>query len=477
MTYQEALDYIAGLAPRGWRLGLDRMREFAHRAGLDDALGGTSTPLPPSSVSGRALATPAATNRETEEWDSPQFIHVAGTNGKGSTTAYVQSILHESGYRTGAFFSPYVYDPRERIQLGRELIPEGIFAGLTAMLKPLAEEFTDTEYGGISEFEFKTAMAFLFYKRLKCEWVALEVGLGGRLDATSIVTPRCGVIVSIGLDHTNILGDTIEQIAFEKAGIIKPGIPTIVGQLPETARLVIEKQAVEMGSEVWRYGQEIIVGQDAKDRSIVVTTPRGQHAGLTLGIRGAMQGHNMALAVAACDAVGATRTLGGLQRGVAKASIPGRFEIRKIAGKTIILDGAHNADAAQVLVESLQTYLRYGELPGSQVVANPREKKGKVVMVTGMVAGHEPDAFYRWFEGIVDEAIAVPIDFHRSLSPKEIEQSLCNYVSTVWANDSAAEGIRAALKAVGENDLILVTGSFYLVGEIGRYLVRHSDRD
>ncbi|HWA83677.1 MAG TPA: folylpolyglutamate synthase/dihydrofolate synthase family protein [Fimbriimonadaceae bacterium] len=477
MTYQEALDYIAGLAPRGWRLGLDRMREFAHRAGLDDALGGTSTAQPPSSVSGRALATPSGTNRETEEWGSPQFIHIAGTNGKGSTTAYVQSILHESGYRTGAFFSPYVYDPRERIQLGRELIPEGIFAGLTAMLKPLAEEFTDTEYGGISEFEFKTAMAFLFYKRLKCEWVALEVGLGGRLDATSIVTPRCGVIVSIGLDHTNILGETIDQIAFEKAGIIKPGIPVVVGQLPEPARLVVERQAAEMGSEIWRYGQEITVGQDVKDRSIVVTTPRGQHAGLTLGIRGAMQGHNMALAVAACDASGATRTLRGLQRGVAKASIPGRFEVKKIDGQTIVLDGAHNADAAQVLVESLRTYLQYGELPGSRVAAHPRERLGKILMVTGMVAGHEPEAFYRWFEDIVDEAFAVPIDFHRSLSPSEIEHALRNYVATVHSYDSATEGIEAVMEAAGPDDLILITGSFYLVGEIGRYLVRQQRKD
>lgn len=444
MTYQEALDYIAGLAPRGWRLGLDRMREFARQAGLDDALGGP---------------------------DSPQFIHVAGTNGKGSTTAYLQSILIESGYRTGAFFSPYVYDPRERIQLGRELIPEGIFAGLTAMLQPLAEEFTDTEYGGISEFEFKTAMAFMFYKRLKCEWVALEVGLGGRLDATSIVTPRCGIIVSIGLDHTNILGDTIEEIAFEKAGIIRPGVPTVVGQMPDAARAVVERQAAELGSEVWLYGREITVGQDAGDRSIVVTTPHGQHAGLRLGIRGAMQGHNMALAVAACDAAGATRTLGALQRGTAKASIPGRFEIRKVGGKTVILDGAHNADAAQVLIESLTTYLRYGELPGSQSAPQLRERQGRVIMVAGMVAGHEPTSFFRWFDGIVDEAFATPIDVHRSLPPAEIETALKNYVPTVTACASAEAAIGQALEAAGESDIVLVTGSFYLVGEAGRYLV------
>lgn len=431
MTYQEALDYVAGLAPRGWRLGLDRMREFAHRAGLDDALGP----------------------------DSPSYIHVAGTNGKGSTTAYLQSILHESGYRVGSFFSPYVYDPRERIQLGRELIPEGIFAGLTAMLIPIAEEFTETEFGGISEFEFKTAMAFLFYKRLKCEWVALEVGLGGRLDATNIVTPKCSVIVSVGLDHTNILGDTVEQIAHEKAGIIKPGVPVIVGAMPDAARDVVLQQAVEVGSEFWRFGHEVLVADDT-DGSIVVSTPRGRHAGLSLGIKGAMQRHNMALAVAAADAAGATRTLGGLQRGTALASIPGRFEIRKHQGRTVILDGAHNPDAARVLVDSLKSYLGADGLPILQ----------KVVLLTGMVAGHDPASFYRSFQGLVDAAFAVPIDFHRSLPPQAVADALAEIIPDVQVADRATDGLSAALDSAGANGIVLVTGSFYLIGEVGPYI-------
>jgi len=429
LTYREALDYVNGLAPRGWRLGLDRMREFATRAGLDDSLGSQET---------------------------PRFIHVAGTNGKGSTTAYLQSILHESGYRTGAFFSPYVYDPRERIQLGREMIPERIFAGLTTMLQPLAEEFTETEFGGISEFEFKTAMAFLFFKRLHCEWVALEVGLGGRLDATNIVVPRCGVIVSVGLDHTNILGHSIDEIAHEKAGIIKPGIPVVIGQMPDEALRVVEAEAEKNGCEAWRFGREIVLSHDVCDGSMVVTTPRGRHAGLRAGIKGAMQDHDMALAVAACDASGATRTLRSLQRGTAMASIPGRFEIRSVQGKTVVLDGAHNSDAAQVLVESLRTHVPVGS--------------GKLLLVTGMVAGHDPGAFYRWFDGIADAAFAVPIDFHRTLSPAEIRLALDGYVAVVEEFDSAWAGLASALQIAGPLDVIVVTGSFYLVGEAGRIL-------
>jgi dihydrofolate synthase / folylpolyglutamate synthase len=448
VTYDEALAYIASLAPRGWRLGLDRMREFAMRAGLEDVL--SSSP------------------------DARQFnyIHVAGTNGKGSTNAYVQSILHESGYRTGSFFSPFVYDPRERIQLGREYIPEKVFAGLTALLQPLAEEFTETEYGGISEFEFKTAMAFMFYKRLKCEWIALEVGLGGRLDSTNIVVPRCSVIVSVGLDHTNILGDTLELIAFEKAGIIKPGVPVVVGQMPDVALEVVEREAAGKGCQVWRYGKEISVAQDPSDRSIVVTTPHGQHSGLKLGIKGGMQGHNMALAVAACDAAGATRTLGGLQRGTAKASIPGRFEIRKVRGRTVVLDGAHNSDAAAVLVESLKTFIETGAPPGSDIAAQidsiPTE--GRVFLVTGMVAGHDPAKFYQWFESLAQAAYLVPIDFHRALPVAGLVDVVAEFVPHTLAFESVAEGIEAALSDAEPNDVIVVTGSFYLVGEAGRTL-------
>lgn len=409
-------------------MGLDRMREFAHRADLDDSLG-----------------------RE----GGPAFIHVAGTNGKGSTTAYIQSILHESGYRVGSFFSPYVYDPRERIQLGRELIPEKIFAGLTAMLIPIAEEFTETEFGGISEFEFKAAMAFLFYKRLKCEWVALEVGLGGRLDATNIVTPSCSVIVSIGLDHTNILGNSIEEIAHEKAGIIKPGVPVVIGQMPDEARKLIEKEAAAQGCQMWRYGEEITIGHSLEDGTISVSTPAGRHSGLKLGIKGSMQDHNLALAVAACDAAGATRTLGGLQRGAENASIPGRFEFRKVGGQTVILDGAHNSDAAEVLVESLRT-------------THP----GRILLVTGMVAGHEPKWFYRWFEGIAAKAYAVPIQYHRAIPAAEISDALKEFVLDVKAYDSVEQALGQAFKDAKRGDAILVTGSFYLVGEAGRALAK-----
>ena len=423
MTYEEALAYIAGLEPRGWRLGLDRMQAFVDKVGLQDSLGAAG---------------------------GPQYIHVAGTNGKGSTTAYLQSILIQAGYRTGAFFSPFVYDPRERVQFEYEYIPKDELAELTEELQPIAESFSETEFGGITEFEFKAALGFLYWKRKKSEYVALEVGLGGRLDATNVVTPKASIIVSIGLDHTNILGHTLAEIAYEKAGIIKPNVPVVIGQMEREALDVIERVAQENHAEIWRYGKEII-WYPCGD----VKTPTGWHKNLTPGISGYMQEHNLALAVAALDAAQIAVSEKACATGSRYAYAPGRFEQVEHNGKQYILDGAHNSDAAKVLVHSLQDKL-------------PPNKQ--IILVTGMVAGHEPLDFYRTIAPLVKSVHVVPIDFHRALPADELESSLQRLVSKTEKHSSVKEGIVAAEREAGKDDVILVTGSFYLVGDVGRAL-------
>lgn len=427
MTYEEALDYIASLESRGWRLALDRMQEFANRLGLEDALGAPG---------------------------GPQFIHIAGTNGKGSVTAYVQSMLIESGYSTGAFFSPFVYDPRERVQLGRRLIPKKIFGYLTALIKPVGESLAETEFGGITEFELKTALGFQFWKEAECDWVALEVGLGGRLDATNIITPRCSVIVSIGLDHVQLLGDTLAKVAREKAGIIKVGIPVVVGALPDEALQVIEDVANEHGSEIWRMGREISVQEDPNDEgAFVVTTPKGSHAGLRPGLTGTMQPHNMALAVAALDAAGATRTLRGLQDGARRAWAPGRFQRVRFEGRQFLLDGAHNLDSARVLAQSLR---------------ETGWADRRIVLLSGMVRGHDVQEFYAQISPLIKSAHFAPIDFHRAVEPIELKEVAGNlFESSTWY-PTMDQALAASILDTASNDLILVTGSFYLVGEVGR---------
>jgi dihydrofolate synthase / folylpolyglutamate synthase len=427
MTYEQAIAYVASLAPRGWRLGLDRMEELVQRAGVSDAIGGEA---------------------------GPRFIHMAGTNGKGSVTAYLQSMMVESGYQTGAFFSPYVYDIRERVQLGRHMISKADLVRLTEVLKPIEESFADTDFGGVTEFEFKTALGFKYWKEHSCDWVALEVGLGGRLDATNVVTPRASVVVSIGLDHTSILGNTHAEIAYEKAGVVKHGIPVVVGQLLPEAMEVVEREAEIHEAPIWRYGREVQVELEISGRHFKIHTPARTHDNLRPGLVGKMQIHNMALAVAAFDASGAYRDEKAVHKGTRTASLPGRFERRVYHGCDVVLDGAHNVEAATVLADTLEQ-----EFPTR-----------RVVLVTGMVAGHEPARFYKPLAHLVDVAHVSPIAFHRALPPDEVATALMGEPFEVRSHVSASEALTAAHEDAGEGGLIVVTGSFYLVGEIARLL-------
>ncbi len=423
MTFEEAVAYVSGLAPRGWRLGLDRMREFARRAGLDSALG-----------------------------PHPRFVHVAGTNGKGSVTAYVESILHEAGERVGSYYSPFVYDIRERIQVNRRLIPREEFAALVERLRPVAESFDGGEYGPISEFEFKTAMGFAHWADRGCSWVALEVGLGGRLDATNIVDPAAAVVVSIGLDHVDILGGTLESIAFEKAGVAKAGRPLIVGDLPRPALEVVLRQAETVGCPVWVFGREIRLVED--DGQWTVSVPGRTVEGLTPGMEGEAQPHNLALAVAALVAGGATLTDEAIRLGAATTQLPGRFERRQVAGRTVVLDGAHNAEAARVLARSL---LR--AFPGLPMP-----------MVAGAVRGHDPVGVFRELAPSVDRVFAAPMAFSRALSPREVAEAADRAGIRAEPCPTVAHAVRRAMDAAPPGLPVLVAGSFYLLGEAVRAL-------
>ncbi|MBL8047894.1 MAG: hypothetical protein JNJ45_04350 [Chthonomonas sp.] len=391
MNYAEALAYVHGLAPRGWRMGLDRMHEFARRASL-------------------------------EVGPERKFLHIAGTNGKGSTTAFVQSLLREHVAREGAFFSPFVYDPRERVQGPDGYIPEADFARIVTELEPLVEELE------ASEFELKTTIGFKFWAEQHCQAVALEVGLGGRLDATNICVPAATAIVSIGLDHQAILGDTIELIAAEKAGIIKPGVPVVLGSLPEAAERVIRAIADERGAPIVRPEPP-------------AHTPTK--------LRGSMMPHNFAVALALFGAAGYTADPASVQRAAATATCPGRYEHREINGRLWILDGAHNADSARALAESLA-----------------QDGHHDLVLITNVLHGHNPSEVFAALAPFCAEARVVPIDFHRARAVEETAALLREHIPDTVANTTLAAG----LEDLPPNCTVLVTGSFYLLGDVHRYL-------
>lgn len=423
MTYEESLAYIASLAPRGWRMGLDRMAEFARRAGIQ-----TDAP-----------------------W--PRYVHVAGTNGKGSVTAYLQSLFDAHGYRTGAFFSPYVYDPRERIQFGGELISEDDFARITTELLPIAEAFTETEFGGITEFEFKTAVGFRYFQEQSCQYVALEVGLGGRLDATNIVKTAAGVIVSIGYDHMSILGNTLTEIAHEKAGIMK-GQPMVIGELPKEAAVEVDREGERTGSILSTLGRNFWIKpcEWGGEKGLAVITPLEEYPWIEPGIAGVRQLHNAALAIRAAEFATQGKLDSDLVRiALSETRAPGRFEMRGVGRQIWIFDGAHNAEAGEVLAESLKE-----EFPD-----------WKYTLITNMVAGHEPEAFYRHLKGLIDKVIVAPIDFHRATPVPEMAAK----IRSMWPGVTVLEASspqHAIELAQGSLPAVLVSGSFYLVGEIGR---------
>lgn len=410
MTYEEAVAALGAMMARGWRLELDRMRELCRRLGV--AEGGSS-----------------------------RFVHVAGTNGKGSVTAYVQNMLVAQGYVTGAYYSPYVYDLRERVQIGLGWIEKDMFARLMARIVAVGDAMVDTDLGGPTEFEAKTALGFMAWQEAGCDAVALEVGLGGRLDATNIVDPVCSVVVSIGYDHMHILGDTLAQIAREKAGIIKPGRPVVVGDLAEEAWASIDAVARQADAPVWRYGRDVVVEQDGG--AWAVSTPAGRCRGLRPGIRGSVQPHNMALAWAAVEAAGLMRDRGDAAEGVAATRLPGRFEVHEAGGRTHVLDGAHNPASAAALVQSLTD-----EFEGRDIG-----------FVVGMLRGHEPGPFLAELASRGSKCAVVPVDNERGLEPGEVADAARRVFPSVDVFPDAA----TAAAWLG-TPVVVVTGSFYLLG-------------
>lgn len=406
MKYAEALAYIASLTGEGWRLDLERIEEFLSRLG-------------------------------NPHLECGGVLHVTGTNGKGSVTAMIQSILTAAGYRTGGFFSPYVYDFRERVQYNCEMISKRDVARITEELKPVAQRMRRSACGRPTEFEFKTALGFVYWKRKRCEYVALEVGLGGRLDATNVVQPLVSVITEIGLDHQQFLGNSIDKIAWEKAGIIKPGRPIVCAVSHSAARKVIEVRARDLGCELWQYGKDFV----SEDR--VIYTPLRTIRGIRPGVVGSVQLKNAATAVAAIDIAGIETTKHEVKTGLRNTFLPGRMEI-VCKRPLIVFDGAHNAQAASVTAKTLREEFC------------PK----RMILVYSASGGHDAKQTLRSFRA--QKIHAAPMYHARALSCDRLKRVL---PPTAALHETVYEALQAAMSDAKLNDVILVSGSFYLLSE------------
>jgi dihydrofolate synthase/folylpolyglutamate synthase len=428
MNYEEAVNYLQSLRRFGIKLGNDRISELM-----------------------RMLGSPQNRYR---------IAHVAGTKGKGSTTVMIASILRASGFHVGGYYSPYVYDLCERVQVDGQNIPREDFTRLVNLIKPLIDDLRKTPYGSCTEFELKTAIGLKYFAERGVDYAAIEVGIGGRLDATNIVASDVGVITNIGLDHTQILGDTLAKIASEKAGIIKNGVPIITAADKEEALTVIRNVAKEKESPLtFVTASEMPEGvsdpvirvlKDGSDFS--VQTPSKIYTNLRLSLTGEVQRLNAACAVGAVEQLSRKFRWNiaeeAVRDGLLKAWLPGRMQ-KVHSHPDVILDGAHNQLAAGILANE---------------IANLKYKR--LLLVVGMVSGHDPEGVLEPLASLAYKVYATQPLWTRGLNVTMIAETARRYCPRVERVTPPLEAAKRAVQEANEEDLVLVTGSFYTVGDV-----------
>jgi dihydrofolate synthase/folylpolyglutamate synthase len=359
-----------------------------------------------------------------------RFIHVAGTNGKGSTCAMLEAAYRAAGYRVGLFTSPHLVSFNERIQVNRQPISEADVCQLVAELRPLVAAFPEAH--SPTFFEAVTVMALRYFERQGCDLVIWETGLGGRLDATNIVTTLASVITNIGWDHQQWLGNTLSQIASEKAGIIKPGIPVLTGA---------EGEALEV----------IAALAEARQAPLTVATPqsRAELPLPSLTLPGRHQRGNAALAwltVAALQSVlpvPASALLQGLQ----SVAWPGRFQVVKLAGRVLLLDGAHNAPGACTLRAAVEEYY-----PGR-----------RPAFIVGILQDKNVEEICRELAPVAGRVVVVPVASERTAAPAAMVAAWHRVAPGLPVSE--ARHLREALDLTAAEPLVVLAGSLYLIGE------------
>ena len=416
MTYSSAVAYLYRLQKHGIKLGLVTMTALMVRLGMPQ------------------------TRYRT--------LHIAGTNGKGSTAAMAAAVLQAAGYRVGLYTSPHLVEFRERIRVNGEMIAESQVAQLTEQLQPLCQPDLSPTF-----FEYTTAMACQHFADSGVDVAVLEVGLGGRFDATNIVTPMACAVTTISLDHQEYLGTTRSLIAFEKAGIIKPGVPVVLGRLENDAWQAIEQVARERQATVFRLNHDFRTeGEGPRQFSYCGL---GLHYdGLTCALEGRHQLDNAACALALLEAAipqGIAVTAEAVREGLHVVNWAGRLEVVD-RRPTILLDGAHNPAAASALADYL---MRADRSPSSR----------PVVLVLGMMRDKDHRGFVEPLKGLVDEVVLTQADFPRAATAHELRASLEGLLPHLRVVPSLSDAMALARKLATPEGLVCVTGSLMLVGE------------
>lgn len=444
-TYAEAVEWITRRAPQfGIKPGLMRMQAFM------EALGHPERRL--------------------------KFIHVAGTNGKGSTCAYLTNVLLRSGYDVGTFTSPYLEKFTNRLRYNGRDIEEDQLLELANRVKPIADEIADSEMGPPSMFEICTTIALLYFATVTFpDYVVWETGLGGELDSTNIVLPVVSVITNVGHDHMDVLGSSLEHVAAAKAGIIKPGVPVVTGVEQPEVLDIVERTAKEKRASVYRMGKEFRftpISTQLNRQVFDFTGPFRQVKGIPVSLNGIHQLKNAAVAMMTLEvlrqynAVLLDEEEDGLQKAFAATEWPGRLEMVSESPR-IVIDGAHNPEGAEALAEALKTSYTYGKLH----------------FMVGMLSTKHHTAFFEHILPIADTLIVTEPDWFKKMDAamlaEQAEKVMGNsdrkpqvVVEPDWKK--ALEQLKAA---AGPDDLAVVTGTLYMISDVRSWLLHQSDSE
>lgn len=402
-------------------------------------------------------------NHLLEELGNPhqklKTVHIAGTNGKGSTVTYLRNVLQESGYTVGTFTSPYFERFNERISMNGDPVSDGDLTLLVEKIKPIAEKMEHSEWGAPSEFEVITAMSFYYFAELQpVDLVLYEVGLGGRLDSTNVIMPMVSVITSIGMDHMQFLGNRLEDIAFEKAGIIKHGVPVISGVHQPEARNVIKKTALEKESELFQLWQDFTAERVAlldKGERFEYGSPV-QHDEFDLSMIGTHQINNAALAIKVAELLVKNQEMKiepeHIKTGLKNASWPGRMEALS-ATREIYIDGAHNPEGVDALVKTI----------------NERFLHKKVTVLFSALHDKKLRPMISQLEEAVDEIGFTTFDFPRVASVEELYEASAH--SKKAEVHDWKEYLEEKIAVMEEDEVLLITGSLYFLSEVKPYLL------
>lgn len=428
MNYNQALEYIHGTKKFGSKLGLENIRELL-----------------------RLL------NNPQENLD---IIHVAGTNGKGSTSSFIMNILKEANYRVGLFTSPYLERFGERIRINDENIPDEELARITVKVKAKVEEMVEKGFNHPTEFEIVTAIAFEYYFESKVDIVVLEVGLGGRYDSTNVIdNPLVSVITPIAMDHVEYLGDTIEKIAFEKAGIIKENSLVVCHPQELEGKQVIEKVSKDKDSKLIfvptdnlkikkadEFGNEFdfkFYGDSFEDLRIQLL---GKHQ-----IFNASTALTTILTLKNENKINITENQ--IRKGLANTKWMGRLELLK-RKPTVLIDGAHNLQGIKSLKKALLELFKYN----------------KLILGTGMLGDKDVDNMIAELVTVADSVVVTQPNIFRALEAEELAQKVKKHNDNCIVEKDIEKAIEKTFELANEDDLIVFAGSLYLIGDVRKYI-------